>query len=392
MNKIISTQPNQTAKGSAASALINPAVLPEEDARPTAKFQKTRILLFVVLGIMLSVYGIFWLYQHQTHIYSSDARITGDMITLSSEVSGRVTEVLVGTGDKLIARDIILKVDDTQAQALKAEIEARLSTIIAKKNTLNAEKLMLSAQLKARRNSQLSALIASKAAVNAARSNLSLAQQDFMRAQHKADKKMISPRAFEKAQAAQLTTQETLHQTTAQVDMAQAALAEVDADNQQFAVLSSELAELDAQASEVEAQLAQQAVDLEYRILRSVQMGIVDDVFVSPGEYVNKGQRLALIHNPDNLWIKTNIKETAIRHLSVGAAVKISIDAYPGEMFSGSVTGIGHSATSAFALIPSPNPSGNFTKITQRIPVRIDLDAEGYALRPGMMVEVKIER
>jgi len=382
MNKISALKPIQTASDGPMT----------DEAALSPTMQKARISLFIILGLLFTAYGLFWVYQHQTHIYSNDARIKGDMITLSSEVSGRVTEVLVGTGDELIADDIILKVDDALAQAIKAEIEARLSAIIAKKNTLNAEQLMLTAQIKARRNSQLSALNVAKAAVNAARSNLSLTQQDFKRAQLRASKKMISQQAFEKAQSVQLNAQEALHKTTALVEMVQAALAEVDADNQQFAVLNGELAELDAQANEVQAQLAQQAVDIEYRVLRSVQVGIVDDVFVSPGEYVNKGQRLALIHDPDNLWIRTNIKETAIRHLKVGAAVEISIDAYPGETFTGSVTGIGHSATSAFALIPSPNPSGNFTKITQRIPVRIDLNTEGYTLRPGMMVEVKIER
>ncbi|PCJ21747.1 MAG: hypothetical protein COB04_02165 [Gammaproteobacteria bacterium] len=363
-----------------------------ENTSSSKRFQKTRIALFTLGGLICSVFSGIWVYQHQTHIYSSDARISAEMITISSEVSGRVTEVLVGTGHQLVAQDIILKVDDSQAQALKAEIEARLATIIAKKNTLHAERLMLRAQLKARRNNQLSALTAAEAAVNAARSNLSLAQQDYKRAQLRADKKMISRQAFEKAHAVQLTSNEAFTQSTAQVSMAHAALAEVEADTQQFAVLASELVELDAQANEVKAQLAHQAVDIEYRILRSVQKAIVDDVFVAPGERVSKGQRLALIHDPEDLWIKTNIKETAIRHLQVGASVEISIDAYPGETFTGSVTGIGHSATSAFALIPSPNPSGNFTKITQRIPVRIDLDRQGYALRPGMMVEVKIER
>lgn len=351
-----------------------------------------RVAIITLLGAIFTIIACIWIYQHQTHIYSSDARIAADMITLSSEVTGRVTAVMVNAGDTLKANDIILTIDNVQALAQRAQIEAHLTAVTAKKTTLIAQQTMLAAHIDARRNNQRSALAATEAANNAARSNLSLAKQDLERAKLKISKSVISQQAFERVQASELNAQEALRQTTAEVSMAHAALAEVEAENQQFAVLASELVELDAQAIGIQAELAQQAVDLENRVLRSLQAGVVDDVFISAGEHVNKGQRLALIHDPEQVWINTNIKETAIRHLQLGAPVDITIDAYPGEVFTGQVARIGQTATSAFALIPNPNPSGNFTKVTQRIPVRINLSAEDYALRPGMMVEVKIER
>jgi membrane fusion protein (multidrug efflux system) len=98
-----------------------------------------------------------------------------------------------------------------------------------------------------------------------------------------------------------------------------------------------------------------------------------------------------LVHNPAAVWVEANIKETDIRHLSPGMTVDVAIDAYPDQTFSGTVERIGEAATSEFALLPNPNPSGNFTKVTQRLPVRIALKPSAIPLRPGMMAVVNIE-
>ena len=118
--------------------------------------------------------------------------------------------------------------------------------------------------------------------------------------------------------------------------------------------------------------------------------GVIDETFINAGEYVYPGQRILMLHNPEQVWIKANVKETDVRRIKVGAYVSIAVDAYPGEPIEGSITNIGNSATSQFAMLPSPNPSGNFTKITQRIEIRIELDHRGRELKPGMMVELQI--
>jgi len=89
--------------------------------------------------------------------------------------------------------------------------------------------------------------------------------------------------------------------------------------------------------------------------------------------------------------VDANVKETEIRHLKVGRRVKVTIDAYPGEIFEGTIARVGHAATSQFALLPNPNPSGNFTKVTQRLPVKIAVAQRDGKLRPGMMVEVVVD-
>jgi membrane fusion protein (multidrug efflux system) len=112
--------------------------------------------------------------------------------------------------------------------------------------------------------------------------------------------------------------------------------------------------------------------------------------FVSQDEHVAVGQRILMFHNPTSIWVEANVKETEVGLLEPGMKAQIRVDAYPDQSFSGEVFRIGRAATSKFALLPDPNPSGNFTKITQRLPVRIRLDEADVKLRPGMMVEVDI--
>jgi membrane fusion protein (multidrug efflux system) len=105
---------------------------------------------------------------------------------------------------------------------------------------------------------------------------------------------------------------------------------------------------------------------------------------------VSVGQRIAMFHDPKEIWVQANVKETAVGVLKPGMKADVRIDAYPGHVFHGTIHRIGQAATSKFALLPDPNPSGNFTKITQRLPVRIKLEEKDLTLRPGMMAEVDI--
>ena len=102
------------------------------------------------------------------------------------------------------------------------------------------------------------------------------------------------------------------------------------------------------------------------------------------------GQRLLMVHDPQKIWVAANVRETDIKHLKLGSAAGVTVDAYPDQTFRGNITRIGNAATSEFALLPTPNPSGNFTKIAQRLAIRIELETKSTLLRPGMMVEVDI--
>ena len=97
------------------------------------------------------------------------------------------------------------------------------------------------------------------------------------------------------------------------------------------------------------------------------------------------------MHDPNEVWVEANIKETQVGRLKLGQKVLVAVDAYPDDTFTGRVSRIGSATTARFALLPTPNPSGNFTKITQRVPVKIDIVDPPKPLTPGMMVEVEID-
>ena len=119
---------------------------------------------------------------------------------------------------------------------------------------------------------------------------------------------------------------------------------------------------------------------------------MIDELFIDAGEYVAPGQRLLVMHDPSRTWIRANVKETDLRFFVLGKPVQLIVDAYPDDLRAGTVSRIGAAATSQFALLPNLNPSGNFTKITQRVEVTIELDTFDARLIPGMMVEVKIPK
>ena len=138
------------------------------------------------------------------------------------------------------------------------------------------------------------------------------------------------------------------------------------------------------------ARSERQQLDLADRVGVSPLHGVVSRAFVEVGEYVQPGQRIALVHDPSKIYVEANIRETDIARLSLEQSVRIEVDAYPDRPFEGRIEMIGAAATSEFALLPNPNPSGNFTKVTQRLPVRIAIEQVDGMLRPGMMVEVFI--
>ena len=152
-----------------------------------------------------------------------------------------------------------------------------------------------------------------------------------------------------------------------------------------------ERAILEAQRDAVLARIRRQELDIAAHTVEGPLAGVVSKVFVEAGEHVEPGQRIALVHDPREVYVEANIRETEVRKLALGQRVRIEVDAYPDHRFEGTVSAIGLAATSTFALLPSAKPGGSFTKVTQRFPVRIALEPDSVSLRPGMMVEVFID-
>ena len=352
-----------------------------------------RVVRNCFLGLA-TVGGLFllgdWVYDRYANVYIDDARITADVISVSSRVSGWVTKLHVSEGDKVKARQILVSIDAREAKLRLSELDSRLKSIEAERSRALTEKKMIDRQTNSAEAVRRSQVAAAKAALAGRKSDLDLAIAEFERTKTLLSRKVVSRQRWEERRNAFRKSEQAFQQAQAEVAAATAALVQASADREQLLVLDRQLNMLTHRKTEVSAQRQRYLLNLRDRLITSPFDGVVDKTFVNPSEFVSAGQRLLMLHDPAKIWVSANIKETDLRFIKSDSAVKVHVDAYPDRVFSGKISKIGNAATSEFALLPTPNPSGNFTKIVQRIRIRVDLDNKSELLRPGMMVEINV--
>ncbi|WP_026757527.1 HlyD family secretion protein [Sediminimonas qiaohouensis] len=354
---------------------------------------RTRWTRLIVIGAVVAVsvwLAAPWLVARFTQVHINDARIAAKVVTVSSEVAGRVTAMPVLVGDAVEKGDLVAAIDRAYAQPQLDAVLSRLAATDAQLAELRARKVLLEKQLSARRDAALAGIAAADANHEASLAVLTNARTRHERAIKLAEQNITSQQTLDESRAALDTAAQQERAAFAAIENARASLAIVEADGEQMKVLESQIASVLAGRAGTEADRSLQEIDLAHRTITSQFDGIVDGTFVDVGEYVTPGTRIAMYHALDDVWIDANVKETDYNRIHVGSKASITVDAFSGRTFEGEVIGMGGAATSQLALLPSPNPSGNFTKVTQRLPIRVSIDAEGTELRPGMMVEVSI--
>ena len=366
---------------------------PSESVATRAPSRWRTNLLASALAIATIAVLAWWVLDRIAYVHVTDARIAGTMITVASRAAGWIDHVAVSEGDAVDTGALLLSIDDREARLLLAERAAREAHLRAQGRTLAQRRTMIDAQTASRLESRRSRVSAAEALVRAAEAEYERAAADWARADPMLAREIISTQRWEAMRNDHLQARGRLEAAGAELDTARAALVEAEADRTEVQLLDAELIALEHQIQEARAQHDRQAVVVDDHQIRSPERGVIDQVFIERGEFVQRSQRLLMLHDPEDLWVSANVKETELRHFDTGARARIRVDAYPGENLQGTVSRIGTAATSEFALLPTPNPSGNFTKITQRVKIRIELDGNPpLALRPGMMVEVAIER
>ena len=356
--------------------------------RRVAGFQRSLVLI-ALLGA--AVLGVLEFQDRTNFVSETDARVAGKLITVSSRVAGRVTAVNVVQGDRIEPGQIIARIDDRESLLLSRQLEDQIKATRAESKKLNAERDLIDKQTQTRYETQISRLRASEASLASLEAKRDLARNDLKRAQSLRTRKVISEQRLDQTRAEARQVESEYRMSSAEVEESRAVLGELQAERAQLNVLEQELEMVRHDVARLQGQLEQRKLDLSDRSIRSTVNGVVDRVFVESGEYVTPGQRLAIIHDPEDIWVEANIKETQIRRLTLGQRVNISVDAFPDEPFEGKLEAIGDATTASFALLPNPNPSGNFTKVTQRLPIRIGVNQRDNKLRPGMMVEIRID-
>jgi membrane fusion protein (multidrug efflux system) len=346
-----------------------------------------------VLALIVIAVGLFannWLQHRLAHVSEEDARVASDMIQMASRFEGWVPSIPVVQGQTVKKGDVLVEMDARAAKLKLAELIAQAGSNRAERETLLAQVAMTDAETKHRLDAQQHRVEAMKAAAQAAKARYDFAAAEAARAKSLAESKVVSAQRVEQTNADLKDAAEKLTQTSAELATNQAQLAEAQAALQEGEVLRRRIDQLDAELERLKAIEDQQRLEIADRTIKSPIDGVVDKIFSNPGEYVRAGQRLMIIHDPNDIWVDANIRETEVRNIGVGAQVKIAVDAYPDRVFTGTVIAVGSSATSQYALLPNPNPSGNFTKIAQRLPIRVKVDQVEGLLRPGMMVEIDV--
>ena len=369
-----------------------PLSLSPQAARLLSAPVRTRKRVLLLSGLVLVAAVIAFLVHRQRHITENDARVMADMITISSRVDGWVAQRDVTDGDMVTAGSQLVVIDQREALMQVEELRAG-------DEALRLESERVKTLLEISRGATESAIAAARAhranaeaALRFSQAELDLARKDFTRSENLIAENAIARRVWDQSRTVLQQAEGKHRQALAQLAEAQANLDQALAHQDDPRVLEAQLAQLEQQRAEVQARIRQKEMALADRVVRSPVDGVIDQKFVEPGEYVIPGQRLVILHDPKAVWVEVLLKETKLSGLKSGQPVDISVDAYPGRTFTGNVERIGTAATSQFALIPSPNPSGNFTKINQRVPVRIKVEQpDDNPLRPGMMVEVDID-
>lgn len=349
-------------------------------------------LLVLVVGLVVAALVIWpWLAHRWSHVAINDSRIAANLVTVGSEVSGRVVSIDVIAGDQVKKGDLLASIDSETARLELSALDAQIEGVNAQQAQLRAQQDMVRTQVAAKLAAGEAQLTAAEANHRASQASLTNASSRFERVNRLASSKVTSEQTLEEAQATLSTATEQEKSAAAAIMTAQANLDVARSEEAQIAVLDRQIAVLESQKAALVAQRGQKEVDLGRREIRAQFDGVIDSTFIEAGEYVGPGTRLLIYHDPNVIWIDANVKETDFGRVKLGAPAAVTVDAYPQLKVSGKVTRVGEAATSQFALLPSPNPSGNFTKITQRLPIRIEIDQQEGLLRPGMMVEVSVD-
>jgi len=299
--------------------------------RPKRRSRKGGVLALLAVLIIAALGVGYWYLKLRGVVSTDDAYVDGDRATVTTKVLGRIDSLGADEGDTVRAGQLLMLLDDADLEAKAAQASAQLE--LARRSVTLAE-------------------------VNERR-----AKEDYDRAAVQFEQNAIPREQLDHARTA--------------VESAQAeraiALGKVETARTSLDVVRQDLAD-----TRISAPFT----------------GVVARRWLLPGDVVQPGQPVFTVYDVDRVWVTAVFEETKLRFLPVGTQVDLTIDAYPDEVFSGTVSLIGAAAASQFSLIPPSNASGNFTKVTQRVPVRISIDrgkaADSIRLLPGMSVVVTV--
>ncbi|MDQ0349294.1 HlyD family secretion protein [Ancylobacter vacuolatus] len=373
---ITARRPGSTpAEAEPVPDLAAPAGATAPDAAPPRRSRKKLVFGAILLAALAggAYYGLDWWQVGRFLVSTDDAYVGADTSILAARVAGHIVALDVETNQSVKAGDVIARIDDGDyrltLQAAQDKIATQQATIERYGEQMAAARAQVD-QAKAQ-------LVSANAELQ--RADLELARQSELM------KDQFSSRAtLEKARADR-------DKAKAAVDAGTAAIASAQAD---VTVLAAQRTEATRTLDELQTARDQAQRDLDFTLVRAPFDGVVGNRAVQVGQLVQSGTRLVALVPLSQVYVDANFKETQLGQLHPGQKVDIAVDAYPDETFHGHVLSLAPASGSVFSLLPPENATGNFTKIVQRVPVRIELDEaarDKAELRPGMSVIATVD-
>ena len=381
-------------------------------------------VLAISAAMLVAVAAGYFAWNAFRYEDTDDAQVDGHVMPLSARINGNIEQVLVMEGQLVHAGDVLVTIDpqdykiaEVQGQANLADAQATsaslhwnvpITSVTVQSNLDSAKTAVINAEAAVKGSEQN--YESAKAALVQAEANATKSDADLGRATQLVAKEDISRLQYDQAvatatanravvvsaQASVNAAEQTVQQAQGKLLQAKNDLQTAETAPQQISLTRANAMAADAQVAQRQAQLAQAEMNLSYTVIFSPVTGIVGKRSVEVGQNVGIGQELVDVVPLDDVWVTANFKETQLAHMRPGQRVEVKVDAY-GRMWEGRVTNLGGGTGSIFSLLPPENATGNYVKVVQRVPVRIDFDrpvgqqfnAEAL-LKPGLSVEPEV--
>jgi membrane fusion protein, multidrug efflux system len=334
-----------------------------------------RILVFIVaVGIIIVVSTNWTRWEGGAGWQSTnDAYLQADLTPISAKVAGYVRELPIQDYERVHQGQVLAQLVDNDYRAAVAQAEAGVASATAQTEVLKAQQELQRANVEAAR-----AVVASTTASSEQN------ERDLARQRRLLETGSSSTEANEKLATVRQQLEAQLAQNRAQARAAE----------RQLSVLEAQLSQAEATVAAQRAALDAAKINLGYTTITATQDGVIGQRQVKPGQLVGVGSQITTLTPLPNIWVIANYKETQLTHMAVGQKAEITVDTFPGHTLRGHLLAFAPASGAEFALLPPDNATGNFTKVVQRIAVKIAIDdADGLTDRlvPGMSVEAKVD-
>ncbi|HAS63958.1 MAG TPA: hemolysin D [Vibrio sp.] len=338
------------------------------------KKRKKAPLIATVIMLSLGLLGTGYWFGYGQYFESTDnAYLQGDITNISPKVSGYIVKSYVSDNQLVKKGDLLVEIDDRDYQAELDQEQAHLNVAKASVDNLIAQQHLQSSQ------------------INQAQSRVDSAQAEYDRAiQQVARSRSLLKRNY----ASQDEVDSMLAQQKVTLAELEEAKANLVASHDQLVVIASQIKQAQASVTEAQAQLEQAQLNIDYTKIYAPADGIIGKRSVRQGLLVQAGTPLMSLVPNNDIWIEANFKETQLSGIHKGQTVQVEFDAFPGQTLEGVVDSFSPATGAKFALLPPENATGNFTKIVQRVPVKIVLPEQSALagrLLPGLSVVATID-